>query len=94
MEKWKEEAPNNGLAAINSSVIGRMMFSMVLVYSIISKTKQKDKENGDQARDTVGYHHPNQLMSHKPIKVLQKANLQCKDLLQHNSKNQGKACKK
>jgi len=47
MEKWKEEAPKYGLAAINSSVIGRMMFNMVLVYSIISKTKQKDKENGD-----------------------------------------------
>lgn len=54
MEKWKVEEQKFGQAVTDLSGNGRMMCSMEPESSIISKSRQKDRENGVSVKGTVG----------------------------------------
>ena len=62
-ERWKEKAQRFSPVEINTSDNGKMIYSTVLVFSVASKIKLKDKVNGKMVKDTAGLLHLSQLTS-------------------------------
>lgn len=95
-EKQKEKDQKYFQMEIDTLVNGKMIYSMEVEYTLISKIKQKDKENGKMVKDIAGQHLLNRLIFQEKEKQVLKILhlLKAKVKLEINDKMKNKYYKK